>query len=37
MDLYELSQQDIHFLEEKLADNPEILKKKDSVIEYCVN
>ncbi|KAL7032252.1 hypothetical protein ACKWTF_007263 [Chironomus riparius] len=30
MDLYDLSQQDIHFLEDKLSENPEILMKKDS-------
>lgn len=31
MDLYDLSQQDIHFLEDKLAENPEIMEKKDNV------
>lgn len=31
MDLYDLSQQDLHFLEEKLSENPEILKIKDNV------
>ena len=35
MDLYDLSQQDIHFLEDKLSENPEILMKKDSVSEFC--
>lgn len=31
MDLYELSQQDFHFLEEKITENPNILTNKDSV------
>lgn len=31
MEIYELSQQDIHVLEEKLRDDKSILKKRDNV------
>lgn len=36
MDFYELSQEDFHVLEEKIAENPDILKKKDSVSKKSV-
>lgn len=35
MEIYELSQQDIHVLEEKLREDKSILKKRDNVSELA--
>lgn len=37
MDFYELSQEDFHILEEKLIENPDLLKKKDPVSKILDN